>query len=352
MAEARLPTSVVVSMSLHGGALVLFALMMHEAPKQAEVSVGDVALMIQAQKPKAAAVPRRAVKLSTMDLLKLALPTAPRAAAPAQLSVPIMEHKVALVAAPKLEDKANRALPKLDALNLDKHPVDMARLDVKMDRRTAATTLAALPRLEDVGRKRVKDLPKALALEDSRREAVAAVGVPALSIKTTSRGQAMAAMSVLKEAPQERSPENNIGLGTLLPQRPEMREARAATVMAPKLDKPAPAVHRQAPATQAEVPKKKAVEIEGPLADRKVEASAVPPFPDWAKNQGIMEADVAIRFTVDEDGNVMSGMTLVNSSGYGRLDKLTMDTLKDWRFAPKPGAGVQWGVITFRFVLE
>ena len=35
MAEARLPTSVVVSLGLHGGALVRFGLMIREGPKEA-----------------------------------------------------------------------------------------------------------------------------------------------------------------------------------------------------------------------------------------------------------------------------------------------------------------------------
>ncbi len=94
------------------------------------------------------------------------------------------------------------------------------------------------------------------------------------------------------------------------------------------------------------------MQIEGPLADRKIASYVVPTFPNWARDQGILEADVGIRFTVDEDGNVMPGMRIENSSGYGRLDKLAMEALKNWSFAPKPGAGVQWGVITFKFVLE
>jgi TonB family protein len=136
-------------------------------------------------------------------------------------------------------------------------------------------------------------------------------------------------------------------------EKPILMEARPAPVMAPKLDKVsaiAPRLERRQ-ADQAGAAKK-GIEIEGPLADRKVAAYSVPAFPDWAKNQGILEADVAIRFTVDEDGNVMPGMRVENSSGYGRLDKLAMESLKSWRFAPKPGAGVQWGVITFRFILE
>ena len=130
-------------------------------------------------------------------------------------------------------------------------------------------------------------------------------------------------------------------------------EAHPQAMMAPKLEKvaAAPKLERRQ-AAQAEAGKNKGVQIEGPLADRKIASYAVPAFPDWARNQGILGADVSIRFAVDEEGSVMPGMRVENSSGYGRLDKLAMESLKNWRFASKPGAGVQWGVITFKFVLE
>jgi TonB family protein len=356
MAEARIPTSVVVSVGLHGGLLVFFALMMKEAPKQAAKMVDGVDLLIAAPKARAAqaAVPKPP-PLSTFDFLKMALPTQSHSAAPAQLSVKIPDHKIALADAPKLEDQAKKNnLPKLQALDLSaEHPVDAARLDVKITRRQAAATLAALPRLEEVGRKRVKNLPQALELEDRRREAVAAAGLPEMTIKAPSRRQAAAAVAALQEAaPSERAPERK-GLGSLLPERPLLMEARPQAAMAPKLEKVA-AIAPRLERRQAEQAgaAKKGVEIEGPLADRKISAFSVPTFPDWAKSQGILEADVAIRFTVDEDGSVLPGMRVENSSGYGRLDKLAMESLKGWRFASKPGAGVQWGVITFRFILE
>jgi TonB family protein len=351
MTSAKLPTSVVLSLGLHSGALVAFGILMHEAPKAAPRMVEGVDLLIQAPKRVGEAAPKPP-PLSTFDFLKLALPT--RAAAPAQLSVKMPEHKIALADAPKLEDRAHKDLPKLQALDLAAHPVDAAKLDVKIEtRRQAAATLAALPRLEDVGRKRIKNLPQALALEDSRREAVAAQGLPDVALKAPSRHQALAAVAALQEAaPAERPPEKSFG--SLLPQRPVLMEAHPQAVIMPKLDKiaAAPQTPRRQAAGTADVDQKKGVQIEGPLADRRIAAYAVPTFPEWARNQGILEADVAIRFTVDEDGGVMPGMRVVNSSGYGRLDKLAVESLKSWRFAPKPGAGVQWGVITFKFVLE
>ena len=349
MTAPRLPVPVMISLGLHGGALVLFGLMMHAAPKQAAQVVTGVELLTQAPKPRATAGVPKPPPLSTMDFLKLALPTRPHVAAPEQLAIKMPEHKIALADAPKLQEKTMRDLPKLQALDLGAHPEEAAKLDVKISRRQAAATLAALPRLEDVGRSRIKNLPQALALEDQRREAVAAQGLPDVTIKPTSRHQALQAAAVLQEAAP---PEQEKRLGSILPDRPLLMEAHPQAVMAPRLEKiaaaPKPA---RVQAAQADA-QKKGVQIEGPLADRKIAAYAVPTFPDWARSQGILGADVGIRFTVDEDGNVLSDMQVVTSSGYGRLDKLAMESLKSWRFAPKPGAGVQWGVITFKFVLE
>jgi TonB family protein len=351
MNSAKLPASVVISLGVHGGALVLFGLMMHATPKEKAQVVTGVMLLTESPKPRAAVAASKPPPLSTFDFLKLALPSTPHVAAPAQLDLKLPEHKIALAEAPKLEDRAKHDLPKLAALDLGAHPVDAAKLEVKVDRRHAATTLAALPRLEDVGRRRVKNLPQALELEDQRREAVAAQGLPDVALKPTSRRQALAAVSVLQEAAP---PEPDKKFGSILPERPILMEAHPQAVMAPKLEKIAAAApkaeHLQA--AQASAAATKGVQIEGPLADRRIAAYVVPKFPNWARDQGILEADVGIRFTVDEDGNVMPGMRIENSSGYGRLDKLAMEALKNWSFAPKPGAGVQWGVITFKFVLE
>jgi TonB family protein len=170
--------------------------------------------------------------------------------------------------------------------------------------------------------------------------------------KPISRREAVAAISALQDAAPAERPQPSKGFASLLPDRP-LLDARPQAVGTPKFEKvvaEAPkVVRRQSAQATAQ---KKGVEIEGPLADRKISAYSVPPFPDWARSQGILEASVGIRFTVDEDGIVMSGMRVVNTSGYGRLDKLAMESLKSWRFASQPGAGVQWGVITFRFVVE
>ena len=127
-------------------------------------------------------------------------------------------------------------------------------------------------------------------------------------------------------------------------------QAAPAVPRLAKIDSTPKIVRRQVEASISE--SKKGVEISGPLADRRVTASDIPPFPSWAHGQGILEATVSNRFTVNAEGAVTAGMRVERTSGYGRLDKLAMESLRNWRFESIAGSGVQWGVITFRFVLE
>ncbi len=352
MTTPRMPASVTVSLVLHAGALAAFLGMSRATPEQAAAIVEGVDLLISAPKPQQAAAPKP--QMSTMDFLKLALPT--RSASQQAMTLKLPESRKPLeLAAPKLDERSRRDLPKLEALDLGKERrLDAAKLETKLvDRRSAAATLAAMPRLEEVGRKRVRDLPQALVLEESRQQAVAAMGIaPVGAVAAPSRRQAVAAMAALSEAaPAPAAPAR--GLSSLLPEsRLDMGRAAPAPAMklAPVAEAPKPV--RRAAAAAADAGARKGVEIEGPLADRKVTAYSVPTFPEWARAQGILEAEVAIRFNVDAEGAVMPDMRVERGSGYGRLDKLTMDSLRNWRFAPKPGAGVQWGVITFRYVLE
>ena len=163
----------------------------------------------------------------------------------------------------------------------------------------------------------------------------------------------MAAAAALTEAeaPLAR-PSTRKGF-SVLPEQLELRPHAEAT-MSPKFEKieAAPKLERRQAAAATEGAPKKGIDIEGPLKDRKVAGADIPQFPEWARKQGLMEAEVAIRFNVDAEGNVMPGMRVERTSGYGRLDRLCMDSLRNWTFVPAPGSGAQWGVITFRFVLE
>lgn len=352
MTAPRLPTSVTVSLALHAGVLALFlGAAAKQAPEQAARIVDGVDLLIAAPKPQAAVVAKP--QMSTLDFLKLALPARPAATAAMTLKLPEARKPLEL-AAPKLDERARRDLPKLEALDLGKErTMSAAKLEAKLEnRRSAAAALAAMPRLEEVGRRRVRDLPQALALEERRQEAVAAVGLAPVNAAAPSRRQAVAAMATLNEALPAAPATPARGLAALLPEsRLEMGRAQAVEPVRLAKVAAAPQPARRA-AAAAEAGAKKGVEIEGPLSNRKVVAYAVPSFPEWARSQGILEAAVAIHFTVDAEGLVMSAMRVERTSGYGRLDKLAMESLKSWRFVPSPGAGVQWGVITFRFVLE
>lgn len=355
MTQARVPASVMISLAAHAGALVLFMGLVKEGPKQAAQIVEGVDLLIAPARPApVAAVPKPAI--TTMDFLKMALPAVPaRRAELAAVDVKIPEtHKPLLADAPKLEESTRKLAPKLEALDLSRSRVSAAKVDAEpMSRRRAAETLAALPKLEEVGRRRVKNLPEALVLEDKRREATAILGGALSAPAPTSRRQVLAAASVpLEEAAAAPAPARK-GL-SVLPDAIELRPHGAPAAAAPKFAPiaAAPKLERRAAAAAAGDAPKKGVDIEGPLKDRKVVGADIPKFPDWAQKQGLMEAEVAIRFNVDADGAVMPGMRVERSSGYGRLDRLCMDSLRNWTFAPAPGSGAQWGVITFRFVLE
>lgn len=356
--EARMPASVVISLSVHAAALILFLGFVHEAPKHAAQVVEGVDLLIAPSRPRPAeGTPKP--QLSTMDFLKMALPQAPaRSASLAAVDLKVPERKREALAEPKLEDRGRKsAEAKLDALDLSRsRSVKAAALDAEpMSRRQAAATLAAMPKLEDVGRRRVKNLPEALALEDKRLAATSALaGAPLDAPVPTTRRARLAAAAALEEAPDAPAARKPAA-GSFLPDAIELKpRGVTGAAAAPKIEALAPEtkLQRRAQAAAADEAPKKGVEIEGPLKDRQVVGAVVPQFPDWAKAQRIMEAEVAIRFTVDADGNVMPGMRVERGSGYGRLDRLCMESLKSWTFAKAPGTGAQWGVITFRFLLE
>ena len=145
MTSARVPASVVLSLGVHGGALALFGLLM--SPEN-EPRRWSRAWTCWSGNETSVPPGRRAqtTLIHLPDFLKLALPTVPHSAAPAQLAIKIPEHKLALADAPKLEEHSHSVLPKLQALDLANHP-DSAAVDVKLEsRRQAAANLAALPR--------------------------------------------------------------------------------------------------------------------------------------------------------------------------------------------------------------
>jgi len=285
----------------------------------------------------------------------MALPALP-AAAPERMEVKAPETPKPLLAEPpKLQEAQHRDLgPKIAPLDLSQRRVQVAQVQEPLEEDHHVAALAALPRLEEVGTRRVQNLPQALALEEKRQEAVAQQAIQAVDVPTHRHISPI--VEALQEAPQDSSSKLIKKIAALMPTQDESLEARpemraAPDAVAKKLSsfQAPPLEERKAEALQE---KKKGVEIEGPLADRKVVSYSVPPFPGWARDQGILEAAVAIRFYVSPAGDVLPEMSVERTSGYGRLDRLAMDSLKDWKFAPLATEERQWGVITFRFVLE
>jgi TonB family protein len=346
--------SVTASMALHVGGIFFFLQAAKVASKAPEIRIDNVDLLIQTHKiqtaPQVAAPKPKPT--SMMDLMKMTLPTVPRAAAPRPVDIKLPElQRPHMLMSPKLEDRHMQQLAKLDALDLNKRRVNAAQIDTKLeDRHTAA--LAALPRLEEVGQRQVRNLPAAIKLEEQRQDAVALKAIQDMGVSSMRRGVAPAA--VLQEATPEQSSRLGRAITSFLPTASEPVQLQPRSAEPPpmmrKIETAPPAIPKRAAAVQEA--KKKAVEIEGPLAGRKVVSYDVPQFPDWAKQRNIIEAEVVILFYVDPDGSVLPDMRVENTSGYGQLDRLSMDSLRNWKFVPISTSERQWGKITFRFVLE
>jgi TonB family protein len=348
--------SVTASMALHVGGLFLFLQAGRIASKAPVINIEDVDLRFVAPKTPIPVVPHAAAPKPTsmMDLMKMTLPAVPKPAAlrPVDIKLPEIQHAL-LPATPKLDERTRLQQPKLQTLSLDNRRVSAARIDAPLQEHHAAA-LADLQRapLEDLGVHRVKNLVQAQALEDRRREAVALQGIQAPMISSAHR--AVAPEAVLQEATPQQSSSLGRAITNFLPTAPEplglQPQGVAPAPVIHRIDTPPPAAPKHTAALQAE--KKNAVSIEGQLVGRKVVSRDVPQFPDWAKQQNILEAEVVIHFNVDPDGNVLPDMSIESTSSYGRLDRLCMDALRNWKFAPTDTGQNQWGRITFRFILE
>lgn len=95
-------------------------------------------------------------------------------------------------------------------------------------------------------------------------------------------------------------------------------------------------------------------EITGQLAGRKIIRKKIPVYPEWAMKEGL-KARVRLRFEVLSNGKVKTNIIVQQTSGYVRLDKLTINALLEWLFVPLPAKDygkTQWGVILFKFDIK
>ncbi|MBI4345963.1 MAG: energy transducer TonB [Elusimicrobia bacterium] len=325
--------------------------------------IGNVDLMIRVRTPVATPLQPAAKPppMSTWNFLKLALPSIPKVAAPLDVVKPVETKKALLDVPDKLDDKGRlEKLAKVDPLDLGRKRTAAAALDVaKLEAATRRSLPADMPKLEEVGTRKAapKVLAMAAALEEENRGRLQPQGMDALSKLPAEK---RAAPQVAPLLPEERAPAQK---KTVLGRMADMLTSEAAPLPMqasgppPAMERPKPrldALKQTLPRQEqgAIVEKKKAMEIEGPLASRRLVYYEVPAFPDWLGSQGVGEAEVRIKFYVDAAGEVLPDIRIETTSGYGRLDRLAIESLRKWKFEPASGAGRQWGIITFRFLSE
>jgi protein TonB len=304
---------------------------------------------VEVQKPK-----------SAMDFLKMALPVfnkPPPIAAPKEVEAlkpkaiepklaepdKLVEKKLIQQMAPELKLDAKNA-PELAAADLSK--ITLTR---------SAPKLAQAPalNLEEVGRKAVALPPQTPSISMDRSQTAAqAKDISMIPKQSLVAGNQSAPQLVEKSFLSKPSGIDSRPLGyerrggnpsLNMQAREVVRTPQAAVTAVVKKEQP------KQEAAQIKISKEK-VKITGPLSARKVLKYVIPEYPEWAKARGI-EADVSIRFTVNAIGDVETSV-VETTSGYPQLDRLALDALKLWKYSPLPGQDSQWGVITFRFLMD
>ena len=352
MTQSRMSLSAATSLALHIAGAVIFVRMSHLPDRLQGRTIDNVDLLIQRS---ALAAPRPAARRNPMlDLLKLSVPNLPKAAAPQLARLPEIKRPLLAPMAPKLEER-NQApkMPSISNLDLSARRAGAIQMPALVEETHHLTQLAKMPVLEDVGVRRAQNLPAAIKLDEQRQHAADALQAIRTGAALPTRSAPVPAEALREAAPSSRS-----ALARILPSAPAA-EAPAlepqgfggpAPVLKPMVNAAPALLARRAAAQPTE--KKKPVLLEGPLVGREVLYSEIPKFPDWARQQGVIEAEVVVLFYVDPEGSVLPDMTVQRTSGYGRLDRLAESSLRNWKFAAIGSSERQWGRITFRFILE
>jgi periplasmic protein TonB len=135
------------------------------------------------------------------------------------------------------------------------------------------------------------------------------------------------------QAAPDLPPAANAPVATLEPQ------PAPPPVSAPVAVAPAPA----APPPRVELPSSSADYLQNPK----------PAYPPASKRLG-EQGKVVLRVLIGEDGNAQ-GAEIKQSSGYDRLDKAALETVRKWRYVPGKRGGVaeaMWFDVPIQFVLE
>lgn len=303
---------------------------------------------------------------SALDFLKMALPIFRKPS-------PITTTPREVLITPKIQE------PKLaepDRLIEKKMPVAPLTPEIKLDaKRIQAPNvidLAKLPSMLKTAEPRVQE--PSLKLEEVGKKAVAIPQTSEISFdKSASRGRAVdiSATPKISQLPQTRQQasekivDKTAPAIAYKPQNLPLGYERRGGGGSVSLDQPREVVRtipkpvtppiitqtKKEASDKIEISKEK-VKVTGPLSSRKVVNLVVPKYPAWARARNI-EADVAIRFTVSPAGEVRNDAVVQRTSGFTELDKLALEALMKWKFSALSGNGQdQWGVVTFRFLLD
>jgi TonB family protein len=94
--------------------------------------------------------------------------------------------------------------------------------------------------------------------------------------------------------------------------------------------------------------------ISGEVKSREILHREAPVVPRWLEEKGV-EAEVVISFVVNPDGEVGDRLYVEKTSGYAELDRLAIEALKKYEFAPLPlnvKQAEQKGSIVIRFTFR
>lgn len=373
--QTRVQSSVFISAAFHALMFGLY-LFLRAAQDKNELVLTHVEFVdLKPEQNVQASAPMQAPR-GVMDFIKMALPklsqAEPQETRPQEIPLEKSERFREMPLSRQLVDKG-QPLARSAAIDLKSSDLPAARqssfadISARPDASVAQAEMAMADAgpaidLEAVGKTAVRASGPAIKIDGGQRVSGSS-GFKELSVRSSvapaSSGRVASGTGYdLKEAapasrrtalPSSSPPIGYGGKGGGI----VLKEAAAVRVAAPAIPKAQPSVSAVDEALKSAAgSSKKAVEISGPLARRKIISAVMPQYPEWAKAQGV-QAETVIRFFVSREGEVRERVYIERTSGYKELDDLSIAALKKWIFAPLSGEEAdQWGIVTFRFRLK
>ncbi|MEK6544306.1 MAG: energy transducer TonB, partial [Elusimicrobiota bacterium] len=314
--------------------------------------------------PPPSALPQQApppkAKTSVMDFLKMTLPVFKKPASTFdEIEAPKPQSQMAEL--PKseritLDKKTFESQPALDLARrnaADANLQDLAAAKTQRPDRTMAQLSDSPIKLEEVGRRAPRSAPQAIELARHRGGGLADIKTMAQSRPATAPPQGAlvdaSAINLNRAQSRPQLPGLPGSGGIALTKAGGLQEGRAPVIATPPAALPK---HIESPQQSAPEKPKKAMEISGPLSQRKIVRSKLPAYPQWAKDK-LISATVVLQFSVSAEGKVRPEIKISRTCGYRELDTNAIEALKQWLFEPiQSGGGDQWGFITFNYLLE